>query len=231
MDDISERICAVIDSAEFCRNVHTDPRYIESSEKVFYMLTEYISMLNTTTDIYDSLVKVYNSPDWDKMTFEDKMVVSQLKLEFELHGINKTDQEKQEIIEIQNNISKYGDKFVNERTVYMKEIDVPLKSVENAPNHLKNNLKKKLLSNQKVKLFPSIEWLGYVDDPSSREKIYKEINKPINLSPLIQLLKNRSRFANLIGFPSFAHQILNHRVYFLYFIFILFLIIFLYFIF
>lgn len=209
---MSERICAVIDSAEFCRNVHSDKKFLKASHDVFYLLNEYINKLNTTTEIYDSLLTVISSPDWEKLTFEDKMVATQLKTEFELNGIDKTEEEKEKIIEIQNMISVAGDKFVSERVVYLNNVTIPSQSIKSAPEEMKSRLKKKLFSSDKVTLLPSLEWLSYVDDSESRKKIYQEINKPIKLTPLADLLKYRDQFAKLNNYPTFAHHVLKNRV-------------------
>ncbi|PKU62161.1 mitochondrial intermediate peptidase [Dendrobium catenatum] len=46
MDEISNTVCSVIDSAELCRNTHPDREFVEEANKASMRISEYLHMLH-----------------------------------------------------------------------------------------------------------------------------------------------------------------------------------------
>lgn len=47
LDKLSDVLCSVIDLAEFVRNAHPDPEWVEQADTVYETLCEYMNVLNT----------------------------------------------------------------------------------------------------------------------------------------------------------------------------------------
>ncbi len=43
MDIISDTLCQAVDSAEFCRNAHSDESFVQAAEEAVQTMTEYVS--------------------------------------------------------------------------------------------------------------------------------------------------------------------------------------------
>ena len=61
LDELSSALCAVVDVAEVCRNVHPDPEYAQAANDVIMELSSYMQNLNTNINLYSALVNG-NSP-------------------------------------------------------------------------------------------------------------------------------------------------------------------------
>ncbi|KAK9820224.1 hypothetical protein WJX72_007664 [[Myrmecia] bisecta] len=57
LDDISDIVCQVFDSAEFCRNVHSSPDWRAQAGEAVIKLAGYVQHLNTHSGLYTSLVQ------------------------------------------------------------------------------------------------------------------------------------------------------------------------------
>jgi mitochondrial intermediate peptidase len=55
LDEISDTLCKVLDAAEFCRNVHSDPSWRAAAERVCIDLGSYVHELNTHYSLYTAL--------------------------------------------------------------------------------------------------------------------------------------------------------------------------------
>ena len=214
---MSETICLVVDSAELCRHVHCNDKFLEASESIFQQLSEFISKLNTTVELYDSLLGTMEAGKWEDLTFEEKMVATQLKTEFELHGIQKGQEERNYVVELQNRIASYGQDFLTKRVdAKTSTIYVPLGSVtDDVPNRLRKTMKRSVLHPTMIAIPALEEWLKYLDDPSSRKKVFESLHSLPDNVYLQRLLSARHELAQFVNFPSYAHHILKTRVCFL----------------
>lgn len=57
MDDISDTVCTVVDSAELCRNTHPEREYVEEANEASMKIYEYLHYLNTNHVLYDAVIK------------------------------------------------------------------------------------------------------------------------------------------------------------------------------
>jgi hypothetical protein len=106
LDDMSDTICRVIDSAELCRNVHASPDFRDSASNVCLQMSSYIHRLNTNTLLYQ-LLEVYctNPAVKEFLTEEENTVASLHQAEFEASGIHLPDDQRTEIVHLQERIS------------------------------------------------------------------------------------------------------------------------------
>ena len=54
MDVLSDKLCSVLDLAEFVRNVHPDQDYVQQADKACNVLANYMQRLNTMSGLYQA---------------------------------------------------------------------------------------------------------------------------------------------------------------------------------
>ncbi|XP_020413457.1 probable mitochondrial intermediate peptidase, mitochondrial [Prunus persica] len=86
MDEISNRVCSVIDSAELCRQTHPDREFVEEAIKASIRVNEYLHYLNTNHTLYNAVIKA--EQEGNLLTDEAHRVAHYLSLDFERSGIH-----------------------------------------------------------------------------------------------------------------------------------------------
>ncbi|KAL5744367.1 hypothetical protein ACOSQ2_027483 [Xanthoceras sorbifolium] len=86
MDEISNTVCCVVDSAELCRQTHPDREFVEEANKASMRINEYLHYLNTNHILYDAVKKA--EQDSHLLSKEAHRAASQLRVDFEKGGIH-----------------------------------------------------------------------------------------------------------------------------------------------
>ncbi|XP_022637261.1 mitochondrial intermediate peptidase, mitochondrial isoform X2 [Vigna radiata var. radiata] len=114
MDEISDTVCSVVDSAELCRHTHPDREFVEEASKASMRINEYLHYLNTNHDLYDAIKKA--EQECNMLSEEAKRGVRNLRADFERGGINlcsgKLDQVNKLNIEIAQLCREYNENIV-----------------------------------------------------------------------------------------------------------------------
>ncbi|XP_052726524.1 mitochondrial intermediate peptidase, mitochondrial isoform X2 [Vigna angularis] len=114
MDEISDTVCSVVDSAELCRHTHPDREFVEEASKASMRINEYLHYLNTNHDLYDAIKKA--EQECHMLSEEAKRGVRNLRADFERGGINlcsgKLDQVNTLNIEISQLCREYNENIV-----------------------------------------------------------------------------------------------------------------------
>ncbi|XP_027331078.1 mitochondrial intermediate peptidase, mitochondrial isoform X2 [Abrus precatorius] len=86
MDEISDALCSVVDSAELCRNTHPIREFVEEASEAAIRINEYIQYMNTNHDLYDVLKKA--EQECHMLSEEGRRGVRSLRVDFENGGIH-----------------------------------------------------------------------------------------------------------------------------------------------
>lgn len=86
MDDISDTVCTVVDSAELCRNTHPEREYVEEANEASMKIYEYLHFLNTNHVLYDAVIKA--EKDGSLKTEEAQRAAQTFRIDFEKGGIH-----------------------------------------------------------------------------------------------------------------------------------------------
>jgi intermediate peptidase len=225
MDAISNEICAVMDVCELVRNCHMDDVYIDEAERTFQELHVYISELNTDKGLHLLLTKIVdNQIIFKSLSEEDKIIVVDLKREFEAAGVHIEEQTKREkslelqrlTQEVENSYTRnaynHFDTFrlgpIEDKDLFSSVQSFAAQFVSqpqtlpastvlcNADNRLISNL---LVSLDDEKL-RKILWESSLMVPSG------------NVGALGSLIKTRQSLARALSHPSYAHKVLSNRM-------------------
>ncbi|XP_024039320.1 mitochondrial intermediate peptidase, mitochondrial isoform X1 [Citrus clementina] len=86
MDEISDAVCSVVDSAELCRQTHPDREFVEEASKASMRISEYLHYLNTNHTLYDAVKKA--ELDGYLLPKEAHRAANHLRSDFEKGGIH-----------------------------------------------------------------------------------------------------------------------------------------------
>ncbi|XP_057453814.1 mitochondrial intermediate peptidase, mitochondrial isoform X1 [Lotus japonicus] len=114
MDEISNTVCCVVDSAELCRLTHPNREFVEEASKASMKINEYLHYLNTNHDLYDAVKKA--EQECHMLSEEAKRGVRNLRIDFERAGIHlcpeKLDRVNMLNIEISQICREYNENIV-----------------------------------------------------------------------------------------------------------------------
>ncbi|XP_019224260.1 PREDICTED: probable mitochondrial intermediate peptidase, mitochondrial [Nicotiana attenuata] len=85
MDEISDTVCSVIDSAELCRHTHPDREFVDEASKAGLRINEFLHYLNTNHSIYKAVIKAETD---SSLTHEAQRAARFLRMDLEKGGIH-----------------------------------------------------------------------------------------------------------------------------------------------
>eukprot|EP00250_Pteridium_aquilinum_P035483 c9490_g1_i1 orf=69-2117(+) len=110
-DELSDTICTVVDSAELCRNTHSDMEFVEEASQASMTIYEYLHRLNTNPILYNAIVKVEQS---NTLTTEEaKRAAFTHRVEFERGGVHLSDEKLERVQKLNLHVTHLGRKFVD----------------------------------------------------------------------------------------------------------------------
>jgi len=220
LDEISNTVCQVIDVAEFCRSVHSDSSFREASEEAFMHLAEYIQDLNTDTSLYELLVSVTNTPTaFDTLSEEQQRMATLLKAEFERDGIHLSNEMRQQVTTLQNEITRIETTFSQNIISKSGSIQVPKSALSCFTADFLAKIPQP--DGQPKGLFTlpthnhvSSTILKFVQDGAIRRAMYIAANTCTreNVEVLELLVKYRHLLAQTLGFDSYSSRFLSDKM-------------------
>jgi len=219
LDSISKHVCNVIDAAELCRSVHTDPKWRESATNAFSILSDYIAQLNSDKDLYRRLRNVVDSDIFTSLSEEQQRFATLLKAEFERDGIHLSDEDCETLRRLQNHIVELESLFQENITSSKKFFDVDAHLTEQLfpraflETHIpqSGNSGKVTLSTDS---YISNTVGRYSANPVLRKQVYMESMTSCaeNLEVLESLRRLRHESATMQGFGSYAERCLTDKM-------------------
>ncbi|KAK4799886.1 hypothetical protein SAY86_025251 [Trapa natans] len=111
MDEISDTVCSVVDSAELCRNTHPDREYVEEANKASLRINEYLHV-----SLYAAVKKAEH--EGHLLTDEARRAAKNLRIDFEKGGIHlpgeKLDRVNQLNIEITQLCRQFSENIIDD---------------------------------------------------------------------------------------------------------------------
>lgn len=233
LDNISNRVCSVIDASELCRSVHASDAWRHEASVAFQMLSAYIAELNADVSLYQSLVPITsNASIMSSLSEEERRMATMLQKEFERDSIHLSDDERAQVQQLNAFVVQLETMFMENLTEHkqfnlygdlVKDVyrTIPKHIMEqNVPqsDQSQNKSGDYLQSSSFVTLStePHIANLLLKYSPSSalRREVFMEANTqcPQNLQVLDALIQQRHALAVKMGYPSYAHYFLSDKM-------------------
>jgi intermediate peptidase len=219
LDAISRTVCNVIDAAELARSTHASAEWRDAAQRAFVVLQDYIAQLNGDFALYQALLTT--RPAMNTLTEEEKRFVSLLQAEFERDGIHLLDDQREQIRQIQNQLTELETLFSRNIVTAKHDFWADAAAVQTIiPRQvLQSHFGLGQLDGPNIRLCQSSSQvlqtlLKYSSSPSLRRQVYLESTTavPENLPVLESLMETRHALAQRLGFPSYAHRFLQHQM-------------------
>ncbi|GAB2265363.1 Mitochondrial intermediate peptidase [Dionaea muscipula] len=221
MDEISDTVCSVVDSAELCRNTHPDREFVDEANKAAVRMSEYLHVrhlfLNTDHILYKAVIKA--EQESHQLTTEAQRAARYLRLDFEKGGIHLSNEKLNRVNKLNMDISHLYQEFNENIAIEPGFVDVyPATSIPVSLRHLAepvyrpasgigSNAGKRekgyRLNTSPDGLSSILQW---VSDAEVRRMAYIKGNSVprANLDVLDKLIAARHELAQLIGYKSYA---------------------------
>ncbi|XP_016496624.1 mitochondrial intermediate peptidase, mitochondrial isoform X5 [Nicotiana tabacum] len=221
MDEISDTVCSVIDSAELCRHTHPDREFVDEASKAGLRINEFLHYLNTNHSIYKAVIKAEKD---SSLTHEAQRAARFLRMDLEKGGIHlcpeKLDRANELSIDIIQLCREYNTNIITDPG----HVDIfPASKIPKKMHHFVSPIYRNIPGASKESLGSrdSIKEKGFriatepstlqgflqcLPDAGVRKMAYVQGNSVphANLEVLDKLIATRHEFAQLMGYKSYA---------------------------
>ena len=238
LDSISNEICSVIDVAELVRNVHSDEVFRSEAENAFASMSSYICNVNQDSVLYSCLMQIAgDAKAWAGLDEEQRLLVKDLKREFEAEGIHLSAEAKRVVRGLQEEVGGLETQYM-QNTASADNMPFTIGPFEDASDasrirawvqrfvpqpqpqgqgqhessqqQQQQHLHVVCSSNKRIvgALLPS------VDSNAIRQQLWRgAAEQPsANAAVLGGLVRGRQLLATALGYPSWAHKALANSV-------------------
>ncbi|KAL5569985.1 hypothetical protein UlMin_026560 [Ulmus minor] len=209
MDEISNTVCSVVDSAEFCRNTHPDREFVEEANKAWIRINEYLHYLNTNHNLYDAVKKA--ELEGHLLTEEAQRAARYLRIDFERGGIHLSDEKLDRVNQLNIEISQLCREFNENIITDPGSVDIfPSSRIPNKLHHLVKPIYCSPIKQKgfRIRTDPSTlsSILQFTPDDEVREMAYIQGNSTpkANLGVLDKLIGTRHELSQILGYKSYA---------------------------
>ncbi|KAK7334487.1 hypothetical protein VNO80_26244 [Phaseolus coccineus] len=222
MDEISDTVCSVIDSAELCRHTHPNREFVEEASKASMRINEYLHYLNTNRDLYDAIKKAER--ECHMLSEEAKRGVRNLRVDFERGGINlcseKLDRVNTLNIEMSHLCREYNENIVMDpgtvdiypSSCIPKNLHYLVRPINRSESLITKDLSgsRGTLKEKGFRITTDPQTLASVlqlsSDDKVRKKVYMRGNSvpQANVDVLKRLISARHELAQIMGCNSYA---------------------------
>lgn len=225
LDQLSDILCRVIDAAEFIRVVHPSQKWVAAAQNTHEIMFEYMNQLNTNVDLYRTLVQILELDVVNSLSQEEIDVGKYLRQDFERSGIAMDPETRNNFVAITQQISLLGASYNNEvhdlESFWCNISHQEFELIED--QKLKSDIKeyqaKAPRANSQVISIPLAGQLPYsILVRCSNEEVRRKVWIALHNSPKRQIktldsfIKYRALLANMLGYLSFAHYQLEHKM-------------------
>ncbi|KAI3407095.2 OCT1 [Candida oxycetoniae] len=235
LDQLSDILCRTIDVAEFIRVVHEDDEWVQAAQKTHEIIFEYMNQLNTNVDLYKNLVNVLQDPEiTSQLTTEEIKVGEYLKQDFERSGIHMDVKTRADFVSLTQEISLLGSQF----SIGTHDLESPWFPITQADFKLIDDAQLRRAIRHMNEKYPGKREMEMEEEEQSghyfipmesyipyqilaickssqlRKKIWIALhNAPKNqIQTLNKVISLRAMLAKMLGYKSFAHYQLEHKM-------------------
>ncbi|GKV33757.1 hypothetical protein SLEP1_g42220 [Rubroshorea leprosula] len=227
MDEISDAVCSVVDSAELCRQTHPDREFVDEANKASMRINEYLHYLNTNHTLYNAVKRAEHNGD--SFTKEAHRAAHYLRVDFEKGGIHlcneKLDRVNQLHIDILQLCREFGENIIIDpghvdifpasriprhiqyllKPIYQSTSGVSLESL-GSPTNVKGKGFRIITEPQTVSSI-----LQSTPDDEVRKMVYVKGNSVphANFKVLDELIAARHELAQIMGYKSYAEFVMK----------------------
>lgn len=215
LDRLSDLLCRVLDLSDFVRMMHPDRHFQEAAGDAWSMVYQYMNQLNTMTGLSQQLTEALSRPEvtaaWSE---EERTVAELLKLDFIKSAVHLPKKYRDRFVDLSSQISEVGSAFVEGMEPEKKHITLPSHKFYGLPPGLAAARR----SGQQISIATAgpeaAAALQSVNDEEVRREIYlaQRTASGETVARLEKMLQLRAELAELAGFESYGHMVLQDRM-------------------
>ncbi len=199
MDKLSNTLCNVADLGECIRQLHPDPDMVQKAQEACMAIGNYVEELNTNPHLYKAIKALMNSRQYDSFDEVTKCTAESFLHDFEINGIHLESSKRDKVVKLSNSILDMSYQFHYNASL---PVLIPKESC--------------LL--QLVKYFHEHKGYIHIDhvphyntNSELRALSYLLFYGPNTTQDtlLVNLLDARRELSTLVGYPTFAHRVLE----------------------
>jgi mitochondrial intermediate peptidase len=215
LDRLSDLLCRVIDLSDFVRSIHPDHNIQSAATESYSLMFQYMNELNTTTGLNKQLKKAFEMPEvTSQWTEEEKMVGIILMKDFAKSGIDLPEAQRQQFVDINNDIAQVGTDFVNGMEPARKTVSLSKNQLDGLDPSMVGQLSR--LRRPAVPVYSQMGRLvlSTAHDAEARKEMYtaERTASVKTISRLEELLLRRAKLAELTGYASFGQMTLVDKM-------------------
>ena len=219
LDTISDRVCQVIDVAEFCRHVHCEEEWRRAAHETCMSLGAFVHELNTHYGLYSALDSSLESPDAATYSSEYVEVGKMLRRDFQRFGVHLQGEQRDRMACLVSEIQEIGHCYMKNAIDLNKTSEIVLPShwnVGNGPARLDPEMRGLFRSNSEGLIAANGDsrtcsyLLWHCDQEDIRKAAFQTYHTyPEDNKVLVhELLSARHEVATIMGYDSYtAYQL------------------------
>ncbi|XP_061997605.1 mitochondrial intermediate peptidase, mitochondrial [Rosa rugosa] len=222
MDEISNTVCCVVDSAELCRHTHPNREFVEEANKASMRINEYLHYLNTNHTLFDAVRKA--EQEGHLLTKEAQRAAHYLRVDFKRGGIHLPAEKLDSVNQLNIKISQLCKEFSENIIIDPGTVDIfPASRMPQSLHHLlkpiyrsRSAISRESLGHRgamkekgfRIPTDPNTlsSVLQWASDDEVRKLAYMKGNSVphANLGVLDNLIATRHELAQIMGYRSYA---------------------------
>ena len=215
LDRLSDLLCRVIDLSDFVRSIHPDNKIQAAATGSYALMFQYMNELNTTTGLNRQLKRAFEMQEViSQWTEEERMVGLILMKDFAKSGIDLPEAQRQQFVELNNDIAKVGTDFVNGMEPARGSVQLSRNQLDGIDPSIIGQLSR--LRQASIPVYSQMGRLvlATAHNGEARRKMYtvERTASSKTLSRLEELLLRRAKLAKLTGYSSFGQMTLVDKM-------------------
>ncbi|PRQ59865.1 putative mitochondrial intermediate peptidase [Rosa chinensis] len=222
MDEISNTVCCVVDSAELCRHTHPNREFVDEANKASMRINEYLHYLNTNYTLFDAVRKA--EQEGHLLTKEAQRAAHYLRVDFERGGIHLPAEKLDRVNQLNIKISQLCKEFSENIIIDPGAVDIfPASRMPQSLHHLLKPIyrSRSAISRESLGHMGAMKEKGFciATDPNTLSSVLQwasddEVRKlaymkgnsvpHANLGVLDNLIATRHELAQIMGYRSYA---------------------------
>lgn len=215
-DDIWNLIGRVEYPVSLMNEVHPDSGVRAESEKSILKFAEWQNNMSLNEDLYNAVVEYSKSEEIETLAPVQKRLFDDILDDFIRQGFNLSKEKRDSVKAIKNRIQKVGLEFGKNISTYTDTLIVNEEGMIGLPDWYKDQYR---VSEGTYKLdisYPTRRPFMRMSESEDTRKAYTEkfLNRAAekNLDVIKQMVVERQKLADVLGYPSYAEYILTDRM-------------------
>jgi len=215
-DDLHNEIEKVHAPIFLMAYVHPDAGIREQSLESIKELSKFENKLNMNVALYRAMKDYADLVDRRQLSEAEDKLLRDVIREFEQNGLGLSEEQRDQIREIQDAISELGIQFESNISSYQDRMVLEEKDMEGLPDDYKQARRTQDGRYEIDLTYPSyFPFMKYAESDEARKELayrFKNIASDSNLGVLNDLLRKRQQLADILGYSSFAEYQLENRM-------------------